>query len=54
MKNKEEKFIPRLPMEAVLALRTKGGPQSSKKGNRGYDRHRKKNVILESLKKDDS
>ncbi len=54
MKNKTKKIIPRLPMEIVLALHTKGGPQSSKKGGRGYDRQRDKNEIRESLKKDDS
>lgn len=51
MKDKAKK-IPRLPMEVVITLRTKGGPQTTMKGRRGYDRQRAKHQIRESLKND--
>lgn len=38
-------------MEAVKILRTKGGPQTTIKGKRGYDRLRAKHEIQESIKK---
>lgn len=39
MKKKKKKVLmPRLPMETVKLLRTKGGPQSTKKGDKGYNR----------------
>lgn len=46
---KKKPFRPRLPMEAVKALRTKGGPESGKKGKRGYDRNHAKQDFRESL-----
>ena len=43
MKKKSQKKIkPRLPMEAVKTLRSKGGPQSSNKGKKGYDRKKER------------
>jgi len=39
-KKKIKKF--KLPPEAVNSLRHKGGPHSSKKGERGYNRKRDK------------
>jgi len=41
---KRGRIKPRLPKEAIEALRHKGGPQSSKKGARGYKRSRDKKV----------
>lgn len=35
----------RLPMEGVLALRGKGGAQTSRKGKRGYDRNKEKTLF---------
>jgi hypothetical protein len=43
MKNKK-RITPRLPMEVVEALRHKGGAHSTKRGKRGYDRKRIKNL----------
>lgn len=48
MKNKKF-FKTRLPMEAVNALRHKGGAHSSKKGKRGYDRNKEKREIRNFL-----
>jgi hypothetical protein len=48
MKNKKL-FRTRLPMEAVNALRHKGGAHSSKKGKRGYDRNKEKRETREFL-----
>lgn len=48
MKNKKL-FKTRLPMEAVNALRHKGGAHSSKKGKRGYDRNNEKREIRNFL-----
>jgi len=46
MKQKKQKkagvLVPRLPKEAVELLRKKGGPQSTKKGKRGYSRKTEK------------
>jgi hypothetical protein len=40
---KERKSIkPRLPIEAVNLLRTRGGVQTTKKGKKGYDRNKEK------------
>lgn len=41
MKNKRI-LKARLPMEGVLALRGKGGAQTSPKGKKGYDRKKEK------------
>ena len=41
---KTKRIKPRLPKEAIEVLRHKGGPQSSKKGARGYKRSRDKKI----------
>lgn len=42
---KQKQIKPRLPMEAVLALRSKGGAHSTKRGKRGYDRKRTRKLL---------
>ena len=42
-------FKTRLPMEAVNALRHKGGSHSSKKGKKGYDRNKEKREVRNFL-----
>ena len=42
MKNKKKSLTPRLPMEEVLFLRSRGGAQTSKKGKKGYNRKAEK------------
>lgn len=48
MKNKKL-FKTRLPMEAVNALRHKGGAHSSPKGRNGYDRNKEKEAFRKFL-----
>lgn len=36
---KQKTFKPRLPMDAVILLRTKGGAHSTPKGKKGYNRN---------------
>jgi hypothetical protein len=40
----EEVFVPRIPKGMVDVLRHKGGPQTSKKGKKGYNRQEGKRV----------
>ncbi len=43
MKKKKKRVLtPRLPMETIKFLRSHGGPQTSKKGKKGYDRKAEK------------
>ena len=43
MKKKQQKKIKvRLPMEAVKTLRSKGGPQSTNKGKKGYNKKKER------------
>jgi hypothetical protein len=42
MQRMKGRVIARLPMEAVLAMRSKGGAQSSPKGKKGYNRNAEK------------
>ena len=37
-------YTPRLPMEAVMLLRSKGGAQGTPKGSRGYNRQQAKAI----------
>ena len=41
----------RLPMEAVHALRHKGGSQSTKKGKKGYNRKTEKTRFKQIIKR---
>lgn len=41
---KKKLFTPRLPMEAVIKLRTGGGAHSTKRGKKGYARARDKEL----------
>ena len=50
MKKKEKKLKHRLPEGVVLFLRSHGGVQSSKKGDKGYSRQTNKKVLLNSKK----
>jgi hypothetical protein len=48
---KKKKPKPRLPIEAVLKLRSH--PITTKKGEKGYNRRRTKQQIKEIIKKED-
>jgi hypothetical protein len=39
---KEKRIKPRLPEEAIITLRHRGGAQTTKKGNKGYTRSKAK------------
>jgi len=57
MKRKKQKkagvLVPRLPKEAVELLRKKGGPQSTKKGKKGYDRKTEKQKEGQDIENND-
>ena len=46
---KKKILKPRLPMDAVQALRHKGGVHSSAKGQRGYDRNKEKEKLRRAV-----
>ena len=50
-KQRKKKPRPRLPIEAALKLRSH--PVAPKKGKKGYDRKRLKQLIREKLKEED-
>ena len=49
-KKQEKKIKVRLPMEAVKILKTKGGPQSLKKGKKGYNKKKERQKNGELIK----
>jgi hypothetical protein len=44
-KKKNKQTAPRLPMDAVIALRKKGGKHTTKKGKRGYYREEERKLL---------
>lgn len=46
---KKKNLKPRLPMEAVNLLRSRGGAHSLPKGKKGYDRNKEKREVRNFL-----